>query len=315
MSPRLRAVLAFAVVYLVWGSTYLAMRVVVHDMPPLLGMGARFVLAGLVLAMLGRVRHEAWPTGSQWRATIAIGALLFVAGNGGVAWALSQGLASGTAALLVATMPLWMTLIARLRGERTAPAALVGLLLGFLGTALLVRPGGGAPLLSLVVALGAGGWALGSVLSRAWPVPRGPMMAAGTQMMAGGVLMSAIGLVRGEVVPDVRAISWPAWGAWMYLVVFGSIVAFSAYAWLLRNVTPAKAGTYAYVNPVVAVILGAFVGEPVLPATLWAMALVLAGVAVTVASRRSTTIRSDAGVRVADRATLRARCGHLLGLR
>jgi drug/metabolite transporter (DMT)-like permease len=294
MSPRLRAVLAFAVVYLVWGSTYLAMRVAVQDIPPLLGMGTRFVLAGLVLATAGRLRGEALPTAVQWRSTIVIGALLFVAGNGGVAWALSHGLASGTAALLVATMPLWMTLLARLRGERTAPAALVGLAIGFAGTALLVRPAGGAPLLSLVVALGAGGWALGSTFARTLPVPRGGMMAAGTQMIAGGVLMTILGMVRGEVAPSLLEISTASWMSWLYLVVFGSIVGFSAYSWLLRHVAPAKAGTYAFVNPVVAVLLGALAGEPVEPTTLWAMTLVLAGVAVTVASRRTIPPRGIA---------------------
>lgn len=229
----------------------------------------------------------------QWRSITVIGALFFVAGNGGVAWALSQGLASGTAALLVATMPLWMTALARLRGERTAPAALVGLAIGFLGTALLVRPAGGAPLLSLVVALGAGGWALGSIFARTLPVPKGSMMTAGTQMIAGGVLMTMLGLVRGEAMPPLASISGGAWLAWIYLVVFGSILGFSAYSWLLRNVAPAKAGTYAFVNPVVAVLLGAFAGEPVSATTLWAMTLVLGGVAVTVATRRVPKTRSS----------------------
>jgi drug/metabolite transporter (DMT)-like permease len=291
MSPRLRAVLAFLVVYLVWGSTYLGMRIAVQEIPPLFGMGARFVLAGVLLAVAGRLRGEALPTKTQWRSVIVTGALFFVAGNGGVAWAISQGLPSGTAALLVATMPLWMTALARLRGERTAPAALVGLAIGFAGTALLVRPDGGAPLLSLVVAIGAGGWALGSILARTMPVPQGAMTAAGTQMIAGGVLMTTLGLLLGETVPNPLAISGSAWLAWLYLVVFGSIVGFSAYSWLLRHVAPAKAGTYAFVNPAVAVLLGAFVGEPVSATTLWAMTLVLGGVAVTIASRRPTIAR------------------------
>ncbi len=291
MSPRLRILLAFLVVYLVWGSTYFAIRFAVEDVPPLLAMGTRFALAGVVLVVLGRARREALPTLKQWRSTAIVGALLFVVGNGGVAWAESQGLATGTAALLVASMPLWLTLFARMRGERTPAAALVGLAIGFAGTALLVRPEGGAPLAALVVALGAGGWALGTVLARELPLPTGGRMAAGSQMLAGGVLMVLVGLARGEVPPPLAVIGASSAIAWLYLVVFGSVLAFSAYSYLLRNVAPAKLGTYAYVNPVVAVLLGALIGEPITAATLWAMALVLGGVAVTVASRRAPIAR------------------------
>lgn len=293
VSPRLRVLLAFAMVYLVWGSTYVAIRLVVEGMPPLLGMGSRFAVAGAVLVAWARVRGEPMPTRLQWRSTAIVGALLFVAGNGGVAWAESQGLASGTAALLVATMPLWMTLLARMHGERTPASALVGLAIGFAGTALLVRPGAGAPLLSLVVALGAGGWALGSLLARRLPLPRAGGMAAGTQMLAGGVMLVVFGSVRGEAWPSLAALSTSSVLAWLYLVVFGSVIAFSAYSFLLRTVAPAKVATYAFVNPVVAVGLGAWVGEPIGLDTVLAMALVSGGVAVTIASRSSRPPRDQ----------------------
>ena len=289
MSPRLRVLVAFAVVYVVWGSTYLGMKLVVDTVPPMLAMGTRFVLAGGLLVLLGRVRGEALPTAKQWRSSFVVGALLFVAGNGSIAWAESHGLATGTAALLVATMPLWMTLFARMRGERTPPAALVGLAIGFIGTALLVRPDGSAPLPAIAVTLGAAGWALGSLLARELALPKGGAMAAGAQMFAGGVLMTVVGLVRGESIP--LQITTTAALGWLYLVIFGSVLGFSAYSYLLRNVAPAKLGTYAYVNPVVAMLLGVFVGEAIDATMICAMALVLGGVAVTVATRRAPVAR------------------------
>jgi drug/metabolite transporter (DMT)-like permease len=290
MSPRL--LLAFLVVYLVWGSTYFAITFVVDVVPPMLAMGTRFVLAGGVLMLLGRVRGEALPTFGQWRWTALVGGLLFVLGNGSIAWAESRGLATGTAALLVATVPLWMTLLARLRGERTSLPALVGLAIGFLGTALLVNPDAGAPLPALAVMLGAGGWALGSLLARELDLPKGGRMAAGAQMLAGGVLMIAVGLARGELLPAAHTITLAAVLGWLYLVVLGSVIGFSAYSYLLRNVAPSKLGTYAYVNPVVAMLLGVLIGEPIDTTMICAMALVLGGVAVTVATRRAPSGRT-----------------------
>jgi drug/metabolite transporter (DMT)-like permease len=288
MSLRLRTILAFAVVYLVWGSTYVAVRVVVADVPPLVSLGARFVVAGLVLTGVGRLRGEEPPTRQQWRSAALIGVLLFVCGSGSIAWAQSNGLPSGTAALLVATVPLWMTLLGRGFGERTPRMAWGGLVLGFTGTALLVRPGsGGAPWLAAVVVLGSIGWALGSLLARRMALPRGGSVAAGSQMLVGGVALIGVGVLRGELAMPAT-ITASAFLAWAYLVVLGSVLAFRAYAWLLQHVAPAKVGTYAYVNPVIAVALGALAGESISGATGWAMALVLTGVACTVAARAAT---------------------------
>lgn len=300
MSPRLRILLAFLVVYLVWGSTYFGVRVVVADVPPLVAFGARFVVAGLVLAAFGRLRGEAPPTRREWRSALVLGVLLFVCGTGSVAWAQSGGLPSGTAALLVATVPLWMTLIGRVLGERTPTMAWAGLVLGFGGTALLVRPGAGAPWLAVVVVLGSAGWALGSLLARRMSLPRGGSMAAGSQMVAGGLALAGLGVARGELAMPGE-ITTPAALAWLYLVVLGSVVAFRAYAWLLQRVAPSKVGTYAYVNPVVAVTIGGLSGEPVSLETGWAMALVLTGVACTVATRTATPGRSEARAPTRDR--------------
>ncbi len=294
MSPRVRTLLAFLVVYLVWGSTYFGVRVVVADVPPLVSFGSRFVVAGLVLAAVGRLRGEAPPTRREWRSASVIGVLMFVCGSGSVAWAQSGGLPSGTAALLVATVPLWMTVIGHtILGERAPIMAWVGLGLGFGGTALLVRPGAGTPLLAVIVVLGSAGWALGSLLARRMPLPRGGWMAAGSPMIAGGLVLAGLGVARGELaMPAVITTSSVL--AWLYLVLLGSVVAFRAYAWLLQHVAPAKVGTYAYVNPVVAVAIGGLTGEAVSRETGWAMALVLTGVACTVATRTVTPTRVDA---------------------
>lgn len=288
MSPRLRLVVAFSLVYLVWGSTYVAIRLVVESTPPLIAMGSRFLTAGALLYAWMRWRGVAPPRARQWRDAALVGALLFLAGNGGVAWAEAQGLPSGTAAMLVATMPLWLTSFARIGGERPPRAAWIGLGIGFVGTALLVRPQGGDAFGSwpaIVIVVGASGWALGSLLSRRVDAPSDGRMAAAAQMIAGGVWLSSAGLLSGERWPALATISLSSWVAWAYLVVFGSIAAFSAYGYLLRHVAPAKVGTYAYVNPVVAMVLGAFVGEVIDTGTFFAMALVIIGVAVTITSR------------------------------
>lgn len=287
MSPRLRLVLAFSLVYVVWGSTYIAIQFVVHSAPPLVAMGSRFLTAGALLYAWARMRGAAKPTAAQWRGAALVGALLFLAGNGGVAWAEAQGLPSGMAAMLVATMPLWLTSFARLSGERPPRAAWLGLAIGFAGTALLVRPSGGASMPALVIVIGAAGWALGSLLSRKVDAPTDGRTSAAMQMLAGGSWLMIAGLASGERVPPLAEIAASAWLSWAYLVLFGSIAAFSAYGWLLRNVAPAKVGTYAYVNPVVAIVLGALVGETIDPATLFAMVLVVGGVAVTITSRTS----------------------------
>jgi drug/metabolite transporter (DMT)-like permease len=285
MSARLRLVLAFALVYVVWGSTYIAIRFVVESAPPLVSMGSRFLTAGALLYAWARLRGAAKPTARQWRGAAMVGALLFLAGNGGVAWAESRGLPSGTAAMLVATMPLWLTTFARIAGDRPPRAAWIGLAIGFLGTALLVRPQGGASLPALVIVIGAAGWALGSLFSRRIDAPTDGRTSAAMQMLTGGTWLALAGVLGGERLPAWADISAASWIAWIHLVLFGSIAAFSAYGWLLRNVSPAKVGTYAYVNPVVAMVLGAFVGETIDGDTFIAMALVVFGVAVTITSR------------------------------
>jgi drug/metabolite transporter (DMT)-like permease len=262
---RVLLLLAFAAVYLVWGSTYLAVKYAIATLPPLLMAGARFLLAGLVMSAIGRASaaYEK-PTGAQWRTSFVVGALLLVGGNGGVVLA-ERYIPSSLAALLVAVEPFWIVLLSWLwlRQPRPSGKVLLGLLLGFGGVYLLVgeQLGAGSGPMQLVSAgavIGAAFcWAAGSLYGLRAPSPRSAVLGAGMQMLAGGALLLVLGLLTGEGrglhLGQVSRASWLGFG---YLVVFGSLVAFTAYSWLMKNAPAARVATYAYVNPVVAVLLG-----------------------------------------------------------
>lgn len=282
---------ALAIVYVVWGSTYLGIKVALESFPPMLLGALRFVSAGAVLYAWSGRGGQGRPTRRQWGAAALAGSLMLFGGNGAVTWA-EQRIDSGVAALLVASVPLWMALLARIwQGERLRRAAVVGLLLGFVGVALLVRPSGaGASLLpSLAVLGGALSWAAGSIYVRRAPLPPSPLLSTSMQMLAGGAVFGAVGLLGGEAARlDFGAVTWRAGGALVYLAVFGSIVAFSAYTWLLRNARPSVVSTYAYVNPFVAVLLGAvLLAEPVTGGMIIAAGLIIAGVALIVTPGRA----------------------------
>src|SRR5919202_779542 len=280
---------ALATVYVVWGSTYLAIRVTDRTMPPLLMSAVRFAVAGIALyasASRGRAR----PTWREWRAAAIVGAALLLVGNGGVAWAETR-LDSGLAALIVAIIPLWVAVLDRfVFGRRLSPAAMLGLFVGFAGVALLVRPGGGVDVAAALTLLATtGGWAAGSLYARGAPLPQSPLLAAAMQMLCASVLLAIAGAAfgeAGEIHSDAFAPKPVA--AWLYLVLVGSLVAFSAYAWLLKNVRISVVATYAFVNPVVAVALGAvFLGEAITLSTVVAgAAIVLAVVLIVTAGQR-----------------------------
>jgi drug/metabolite transporter (DMT)-like permease len=295
-SPRASlVVLAFAAIYLIWGSTYLAIRFAVETIPPFLMLAARFGIAGLLLYSWLRLRGRPRPPPREWAGSAVVGGLLLVGGTGAVAWA-EQWIASGLAALLVAIVPVWMVLLDWLRpgGRRPGPAVVAGLLLGIAGVVLLVGPidlsaGDATQLVGAgVVMLGTISWATGSVHGARFPVPRAPRMAAALQMSTGGILLLAIGTATGEWARlDPAAMSTRSVLSLVYLIVFGSLVAFAAYVFLLRVATPARVGSYAYVNPVVAVFLGwALADETVTARTLVGAAIILVGVGLIV-SRRS----------------------------
>ncbi len=282
---RWKIAIAFLCVYVFWGMTYLAMRVAVEDIPPYLMAGSRFVLAGALLYAWARRRGDGSPTRKQWRAAAVVGAFLLLGGNASVAWA-EQRVPSGLAALLIGVMPIWMVALDWLRsGSRPSRQVLLGLLLGAVGVALLVLPqdgGNGVDLLgAAVLVLAAASWAWGSVISRSAPLPTSPFLATSMEMIAGGVIILTVAVIAGEPQDfSVAQVSGHAALAWLFLVVFGSLVAFTAYIWLLGVVSIAKAGTYAYVNPIVAVILGwAMLGEPITARTVIAAIVILVGVA------------------------------------
>ena len=285
---RLRVAIALATIYVVWGSTYLAIRYALESFPPLLMGGVRFLTAGLLLYAWARVRGAERPSLRQWRSAAVIGGFLLLGGNGAVGWA-EQTVETGTAALLISTVPLWMTLFDWLtEGRRPGRRVLAGLALGIAGVALLVRPGTAVdPAGALVLVLGASSWAWGSLRSRRMDLPASPLVSTALQMICGGALLAAAGTLRGEVaVFDPAAASLRSVLAVAYLAVFGSIVAFSAYVWLLRKTTPAIVGTYAYVNPVIAVLLGWLAaGESISAGTLVATAVIVAGVAAITSGR------------------------------
>jgi drug/metabolite transporter (DMT)-like permease len=295
---------ALLVVYVVWGSTYLAIRIAIETLPPFLMGGVRFVVAGVLLygwaVRRGDRVHDA-PGRAQWIAATIVGAGLFVGGNGGVVLA-EQRIPSGVTALLVATLSLWMALLGWLAyGERPSRLAMVGLPLGFVGTALLVGPvdaSGVDPVgagLCLVASLC---WAAASLYSRHAPLPKRTAVSTGMQMIAGGGCMLVAGALRGELAHvDPRSFSTASIAALLYLVVAGSLLAFSAYAWLLRAAPTSLVATYAYVNPIVAVLLGwALADEPLNARMLVAGTVIVVAVALIASGSRAQSKRIESTI-------------------
>ena len=296
-TPRTFIVLAFGIIYIVWGSTYLAIRVAVETLPPFLSAATRFLIAGGVLFALLRMRGMPQPTSAQWRHSLVAGTLLLVGGNGLVVWA-EKSISSGLAALLVALAPVWFALLDWLRphGARPKWNTIVGIVVGFPGILLLLNGGGngnGSVLGGLAVVVAGISWASGSLYSKHVPNSASPWMNAATQMILGGAGLLLLGLLVGEP----WRTQWPAVSArsllaLAYLIVFGSWIGFSTYVWLLQVSTPNRIATYAYVNPVIAVFLGwALLNEVVTGRMFAGMLVVLAGVIVITLPRRTTAFR------------------------
>ncbi len=260
----LRLIAAFAAVYLIWGSTYLAIRLAIDTLPPFSMAGFRFFLAGTLLYGWMRLRRAAPPVRIHWRSAAIVGGLMLLGGNGGVTWA-EQSVPSGLAALLIGTVPLWMVILEAMRPGGTRPTGRmgVGLALGLAGIFLLVGPvnlAGGEgvdPVGAGVLLVAALSWAGGSLYSRQAQLPAAPLLGTAMEMLAGGALLLLVGGLSGEWARlDLAAVSPRSLLALGYLVLFGSLLGFTAYLWLLRNTTPARASTYAYINPMIAVLLG-----------------------------------------------------------
>jgi drug/metabolite transporter (DMT)-like permease len=288
-APLWKTLSAFAVIYLVWGSTFLAIRVGVHEVPPLLFAALRFFTAGALLFVWMLLRRETIPNLRQWGSIALLAVLIFVGDYGLLFWA-EQRVPSGIAAVMMATIPAFTALaeIAILRTQRLTLRLTAALLIGLAGVAVLVSRGlhlGGSPISRIgACALIAGSifWSVASVLNRKLPLPASKAMSSGAQMLAGGVFLTIAAAGFGELHEfHPAAISLRAWIALIYLVLAGSILGFTCYVWLIHHHSPTKVGTYAYVNPIVAVLLGYFVaGEPLGLRTIAGTLCVLFGVIV-----------------------------------
>jgi len=291
---------AFAAVYIIWGSTYLAIRVGVESFPPLLLAGSRHLVFGLLFYPFFRWKTGVRPTLAHWRTAALTGFLLLFVGNGGVCVA-EQTVPSGVTALLVATVSLWMVLVDWLRpgGVRPVARVMMGLLLGFGGLALLVGPkdlGGSArinPVGVAILVVAAFAWACGSIYSKHGEMPSSPLLGATMQSLTGGIALWIVGWISGEVRSlHLSAVSTRSWVAMAYLIFFGSMMGFTAYIYILKHSTATRVATYAFVNPVVALFLGWLIlGESITMRTILAAAVILAAVllVITAPLRKAAT--------------------------
>ena len=292
-------VAAFAAVYLVWGSTYLGILFAIESIPPLLMAGSRYLLAGVIMYAIARLQGAPPSNSLHWRTAAIVGAALLLGGNGGVTIS-EQYIPSGLAAVIVATVPIYMALLGWFANTGPRPSATIwlGLAGGFGGVALLLAPNAAqaaayphARLGMLILLCSSFLWSAGSIYSRRAQNAPSPFLAAGQQMICGGGLMLIVGMLVGELPRfDWQRVTWLSIGAWIYLVLIGAIVGFTAYIWLLRHCDPAKVATYAYVNPIVAVILGAvFAGEKLTLRTIIAATLIIGSVALVITSGQRKT--------------------------
>jgi drug/metabolite transporter (DMT)-like permease len=281
-SYRIRLFLSFFAIYILWGTTFLAIRIAVEELPPLFAAGARFFTAGILLYAFMRVKGQTAPTAKQWRSLTIMALLMFVAEYGPLFWA-EKFVPSGVVSVFAATLPI-LTLIIEmliLRRQRMRPMLAIATILGFAGVAVLLIPGGKQHLAlvpCLAILAGATTWSLGSVLTRSMNLPQSRPVTAGAAMMLGGAMLLALSAGFGEMHPFPH-ISLRAVGALLYLIVFGSLLAFTAFVWLLAHMPATRVSSHAYVNPIVAVALGYFMAGEVITARILAgTALVLVSV-------------------------------------
>jgi drug/metabolite transporter (DMT)-like permease len=300
--PRAKILLAFLAIYIIWGSTYLFIRFGVETLPPLMMAGARFLVAGSLLYGWNRRHGLPRPTKSQWHSATIIGALLLLVGNGGVTWA-EQMIPSGVTALLISTSPIWFVVLDWIWFGAARPTGKVvaGLALGLSGIVWLIGPdkilhGGGFPLAGiLVLMLATISWAAGSLYSRRASLPASPFMATAMEMICGGALLLLASAVTGEPWRlDPATVTLKSLFAVGYLTLFGSLIGFTAYVWLLRVVSPARVSTYAFVNPVIAVFLGWTLGGEELTARMGLAALGIVGGVVLIVMRPAGSRHEDA---------------------
>jgi drug/metabolite transporter (DMT)-like permease len=303
---KLRIWTALLAIYILWGSTYLAILYAVETIPPFIMAGTRFLAAGILIFLWRSMSGDSLPTVNQWRSTSIIGLLLLLGGNGLVSWA-EQYVVSGIAALIIATVPLWMVLIETVRpgGDRLKRIGIVGLCMGFGGIFLLIAPweknsgvmgthllGAGALLLAAFL------WALGSIFARNADLPKSSLMTTAMEMLAGGVGLFIVGTLTGEwYMVNLSNITSRSWFGLVYLIIFGSIIGFSTYSWLLRVAPISLVSTYAYVNPLVAIMLGNIVEQELINARIIISALIIIGTVVLVNSSKEESIYVRVGMK------------------
>jgi drug/metabolite transporter (DMT)-like permease len=304
---------AFAAVYIVWGSTYLSIKYAIETIPPFLMAGLRFASAGAILYLIARLSPDfERPKLVHWRTSAVVGILLLVIGNGGVVYA-ERFIPSSLTALLVATEPFWIVLLSWLwlKGSRPTRKAALGLILGFVGVAVLITGQGAAPAAeslgpgqlwtTLAVMAAALSWAAGSIYGLRSPVPSSALLAAGMQMLAGGVALLVVSVFAGEWSTfSFNQVSSNSWYGLGYLIVFGSLIGFTAYSWLLKNAEPTMVATYAYVNPVIAVILGWLIAGESMTMQMLIGAAVVVGSVVLITSKNEVVKEQDGASELGD---------------
>jgi len=296
-SKRTLVIIAFAALYVIWGSTYLGIRFAIETIPPFLMAGGRFVLAGLIMYVIAWSQGISKSSWANWRTSLIIGACLLLAGNGGVTIS-EKYIDSGLAALIVAIVPIYIVLLGWATGmaPRPTPIVWVGLIAGFIGVGVLFGPAlrfssndGRHPAIGMSILLVSSFiWSVGSLYSRVAKHAASPFLTAAQQMLCGGMLLLFVGILTGELRRlHPSSISMLSLTSFIYLVIIGAVVGYTAYIWLLRHCEPAKVATYAYVNPIVAVLLGAlFAGETVTMRTLIAAALIIGSVALVITAQQ-----------------------------
>lgn len=286
---------AFACVYFIWGSSYIGIHFALDTIPPFMMSGLRFVLGGGLLVSWMLLRGAPLPSRIHWRSAFFIGFIMFVVNNGGIVWAEYQGVPTGIVALLIATVPIWVVLFTWWSGGgRPTRRVVAGILLGFIGVTLLIGPANLSSdqpfaILPTLVVLGCGcAWAFGSVYIKTAPLPESALMSTGMQLLAGGVMQMGLALLTGELAAfDPAAVSVTSWFAMVYLAIFSSIIAFSAFIWLMRVEPAERVATYAYVNPVIAVLLGwLLAGETLSPLMIVAAGVIVASVILIISRGR-----------------------------
>lgn len=294
-----RVIAAFAVIYLVWGSTYLAIRYALEMFPPFVLMGVRSLVAGGIFLAWARAAGSGWPRRDAWLAAVPVGLFLFLGGHGALAWGETR-VASGAASLIIATMAAWMALFDwGLRGRQPGRYLVVGVVLGLVGVALVTVPAEGLgrasdPVGVTVLLWGSISWAVGSVWSLRGRLPADPRLAAGLPLLVGGVALVALGAASGEPGRMHGPVVWRSVAALGYMILFGSILAFGCFTWLLRVSGPSRVGSYALVNPLVAVLLGVGVAdEPLTPRLVIATLVIVSGVWLVHRRPRSATVSTS----------------------